>query len=220
MGQSSTKTSQSEFEQSDLKQSEFKQFSDLPPELQQQILNKNAETIRLGSHLNKNIAQLMEQEYFQQFCSQPLSNKEIMKSLDRAVSRNFLYFTVRTTGSTTGSTIRVNQIPRSAKERQEYSVLMEFVTMNIDIDGVDVYTEYKAYSNRLSCTKIMPDYAKSKVLSTIDLMSNADPITRYTYAIMNAAYLRIIRFEDETLFKSVQQLFSIALWQRRRIYDS
>ena len=167
--------------------SKFKYFSQLPPEIQREILN-DPEILSKSQYLNKDISELMSLDYLEQICNRPISGQELLRQHEKWTTLG--YMSARQPYPINQLYVHID-LPVPKGSQPFYRGFYKDIYLD-KYTVIDPVSEYDILSNRRSCMKIDTDYARNRVLAKIDDMSERDVIQRYLYAIMSALVLGLI----------------------------
>ena len=171
--------------------SSFPQFSSLPEELQSEILSLNPELILNSSLSSKSIYQLLLNK-LKTICHKPASTSELelmqyhnfrsifttyefitdnsmdisiyIKSPNGQLNKISLISTLLTNNITYKMTYRTDFITNSIDD--PYSIFYD------NVNGVDLLSYYYIMKQRISCNKLIPDYAKIMTRRKLNEMIN------------------------------------------------
>ena len=160
-------------------------FSDLPVEIQEQILEHNPEMSLQYQYVNTLFRSLSSRTFYDKYCYQPVSQDEINNYLDT----NYDSLGIVTTYHVDKTIYRSYKRLDSGKY-QVYSLSHEF-TSNQDryifslriVDRIergvlepDILTTARILATRTNCMQIDPDYVQTYLLSRVDEMGPIDII--------------------------------------------
>lgn len=201
-------------------------FNELPLELKEYIITQNPQLIPIFFQSNKEYNELLRLDFLRNICQQSISTIERAHVFDTQKITGMRFRNININQSSpdlfmvTGyMMIRLDILDLIQGEGDILAVSIEFndsngvnlYNLSNDINGIlernaneqlDLLTYFTIMSNRLSCMRIKPDFAKSQTLTMLDnyetyynqiknedatnLKIKIDLIDVYTYLFMNS----------------------------------